>query len=349
MVFNRSLTLTALVLLGVSRLAGAQQTFDDPKHDGLSVSYCDASRTTCGAPVAATWCREQGFEIASEWAVRPGLDFSTATIRLDDGGICRGAQCDSFGSITCGGQGDPTRTFRMPKLGAQGRVTLLAPNRRTTETAFEGVEYQVLIPGCHTREGGTYLCENVHDYQHCRTLLKAGRVHACRAGLAFDGGFAEPTPAAPGTYELELDSSAEAIVEKERPERGRLKGDVRFEVSFESPEGTDGMWCLQRDRYTYHPTGPEGGLGAIDDTDDCDEPIQGTFAPHEDDLIQAYALCEAFDAWGEDLEQPVELMVAALFTVGSARPSFVSANGGATTILASYLTIEAPMKVKCKD
>ena len=71
------------------------------------------------------------------------------------------------------------------------------------------------------------MCETVHEYQHCRTLLEDGKVLGCRAGLAFDGAFAQPRAASPGTYDLSLRSRVNAIVYENRritaaPGSGRM-------------------------------------------------------------------------------------------------------------------------------
>ena len=320
------------------------RTFAQPMHEGLPINYCDAAGEVCGAQVATRWCRAQGYDYASDWAATPGIDVTTMTIRLDDGWICRGAQCEAFASITCSAQG---QTFRMPTLGAAARATVISPSRRGVEAAIAPLEYQVLIPGCHQREPGVFLCETVHEYQHCRTLMHAGKVFGCRAGLAFDGAFAEPIAAAADDYELELRSTAKLTVEHGQRGAGQVKGNVRFEISFAVPSVGESTWCLQRDRYFYYPTGPKGGLAEIGDTTDCGEPISGTIVPHEDDVLQAYDMCDAFAAWGSELEQPIELMVAALFHVAGTNPTFT--DGSPSTIVAPYVTIRAPMQVSCEQ
>ena len=98
----------------------------------------------------------------------PGVDFTSTTVRLDDGVICRGAQCEAFASITCAME---TPAFRMPTLGSSVHTTVLEPGLRDVEAAIEPAEFQVLIPGCHQREPGVFLCETVLEYQHCRTLM----------------------------------------------------------------------------------------------------------------------------------------------------------------------------------
>ncbi|NIW23314.1 MAG: hypothetical protein GWN29_01415, partial [Gammaproteobacteria bacterium] len=75
----------------------------------------------------------------------------------------------------------------------------------------------------------------MHEYQHCRTLFSAGKVLGCRAGLAFEGAFANPVAAAEGSYELDLRSRASATVSQGRRGQGRLRGDAEFTVSFTPP------------------------------------------------------------------------------------------------------------------
>jgi len=326
--------------------AAEVRTFANPTLDGIPVSYCLANGDVCGERVAIEWCRAQGYEYASSWAATPGVDATSVTVRLDDGRVCRGAQCDAFASVTCGTQ---ARTFRMPTLGAAGRATLISPTRRSAEAPLEPLQYQVLIPGCHQREPGVFLCETAHEYQHCRTLMSVGRVFGCRAGLAFDGDFAQAIAASPDSYELRLQSTAVATVERGQRGAGTARGEVRFEVQFDVPPIGEGAVCLQRDRYLYHATGPKGGLAEIDDTSDCGAPVSGSIVPHEDDILQAYDICDSFAAWGEEIEQPIELLAAALFHVGFANSAFAREDGAAQRIVAPYLTVRAPMQVICKE
>ena len=340
-----SIRIAALAAAGFAVSASAQvRTFSNPAHDGLPLSYCVAAGEVCGAKVATDWCRAQGFDHATDWSAAPGVDVTSTTVRLDDGWICRGAQCESFASITCATE---AQTFRMPTLGPSARATVLEPGLRDVEAAVEPTEYRLLIPGCHQREPGVFLCETVHEYQHCRTLMGMGKVFGCRAGLAFDGGFAEPIAADPDAYEIDVRSNAEMVVTHGRRGEAKVRGDAQVEVTFSLPAAGEGTWCLQRDRYVYYPTGPKGGLGDIDDVDECDAPITATVAPHEDDVLQAYDMCDAFAAWGGEIEQPLEILVAALFHVGSGSPTFAK-DGAGTRIVAPYVTVRAPMKVSCE-
>jgi hypothetical protein len=349
---RKCVVVVGFALCGVLSVARAElRSFADPAVDGFAVSYCNSGGRDCGEAVAQSWCRVQGYEYASEWAIRRGVDFSSATIRLDDRGICRGAGCDAFQYITCGrDRGSDGHSYLMPKLGGAARATVISPDRRAAGAAVQTIEYRVLIPGCRPQATGELLCEDLHDYQHCRTLFKKGQVAGCRAGLAFDGNFAEPMRADAGSYSLQLDSSAEATVHRGRRGDGKLKGKAEFEVRFAAPAIDARDWCLEQDRYLYHPTGPQGGAATIDETDECGMPIGGSFEPHEDDLLQAYDLCELRGAWGDRVELPIELLVAALYHIGSARPDFVpTEESDRTKIVAPYVTLQAPMRVTCKD
>jgi len=188
----------------------------------------------------------------------------------------------------------------------------------------------------------------VHEYQHCRTLFAAGKLLGCRAGLAFDSAFAQPVAAPPDSYELELRSRASATVTRQRRGDGRVRGEADFRVAFTVPtEPALTETCLQRDRYIYYPSGPQGGLSEIDDTAACDSPIEGKFMPHEDDLLRAYDLCEAHRAWGTEIEGSIELLVAGLYHLSPR----TAAEGvmGESRIVAPYVTIRAPLTISCKN
>lgn len=339
------LCLGVLALCGLAQAQTQVQRFDAPQHENYGVSYCNAGGTLCGESVAHDWCRTQGFDRAVEWSAQAGSDFSTATVSLNEGRICRGAQCESFAAISCE---TARRSFRMPTLAGLTRSTVISPDRRNVEMAVAPVEYEVLIPGCQQREPGVFLCQSVYEYQHCRTLLKSGKVFGCRAGLAFEGRFAEPMAVVEGEYELDLKSNAQATVYRGRRGDGKLRGEARFEIRFVAPVLDPRDWCLQRDRYIYYPSGPKGGLAEIDATADCEDAIQGSFKPHEDDLIEAYDICEGMVSWGGKVQHDLHLLVGALFHVGSARPG-AKASAGGSHIVAPYLTIKAPLTVNCKD
>jgi hypothetical protein len=226
---------------------------------------------------------------------------------------------------------------------------MISPSRRIAAVTYESSGFAQLIPGCHQTEPGVYLCETVHDFQHCRTLMRSGNVFSCRAGLAFDGGFARPVSPRPGGYTFELQSNAEVRVERDARGEGRIRGAAEVEILFEQPTLDYAFWCLQRDRYVYHTTGPSGGLADIDDTADCDTPVSARFEPDEDHLLMAYDLCTAMDSWGEEIEHSFDVIVAALFHIDSASPRFRSEYGGSAAVIAPYLTVKAPLKIACRD
>jgi len=338
------------LLIGIGLLAAAPshadvRTFRAPQHQGYRLDYCEALGQACGERVATQWCRQQGFEFASDWSIERGVGELMPTLPLDGGQTCHGNQCNGFEAITCGREG---RSFRMPNLGAMTRATVITPDRRGTAPAIMPVEVKLLVPGCYQTEPGVLLCGTVHEYQHCRTLFAAGKILGCRAGLAFDGAFAEPIAANVSADEVELRSRASATVTRDHRGEGRVRGRAEFRVTFEVPaQAALAETCLQRDRYVYHPDGPRGGLSEISDTTDCAAPIEGAFEPHEDDLLRAYDMCVAHGAWGQTIEGSIELLVSSLFHMSPMTAADQPA--GASRIVAPYLTLRAPLEISCRD
>ena len=247
----------------------------------------------------------------------------------------------------------------MPSLGAAAHATVISPDQRNADTVVESissadtvakpVSYDVKIPGCRQEAAASFVCDSVPAYQQCRAKLKAGKVFSCRANLAFVNQNVEPQQAASGDYALQLDSSASATVRRGRRGGGKLKGEARFHIQFAAPKINKLDWCIARERYIYHPTGPEGGVGKVDNRADCSRPIDGSFEPQQDDLLEAYDACDRRHAWGKRLQQPIELLVAALYEIGSSRPDFVPGRAADhMKVLAPFVLVQAPMSVTCK-
>lgn len=321
------------------------RTFRTPQHQGYRLDYCQAFGQVCGERVATRWCRGNGYEYATDWAVERSIGDVQPTIAIDNDRVCRGSRCDGFASVTCGRE---ERSFRLPSIGAMTRATVITPDRRSTAPRIDSVEVRVLVPGCYQTEPGVLLCGTVHEFQHCRSLLAAGKVLGCKAGLAFDGAFAEPVAAEPSTVGLDVRSRASASVSRDRRGDGRVRGKVDFRIQYDvASQASIAETCLQRDRYLYYPDGPRGGLAEIDDTRDCSVPIEGSFEPHEDHLLNAYDLCAAHGAWGQTITHSIELLVAGLFHLSAT----TAADGiaGASRIVAPYTTIRAPLEINCRD
>lgn len=322
--------------------------FETPMLDGHPLSYCDAGGRRCGEAVATPWCGRQGYGYASEWRIRRGSGFASQARRLDDGSSCRGAGCDSFAEITCAAPQHGHR-YLMPSLGAAGRSTVISPDQRNADTAVRSVEYHFRLTGCRQRAAGAFVCDTLPAYHRCRKALEAGRVFACRANRAFLNQAVRPQAVAPGDYALRLNSTASATVYRGRRGKGKLKGEARFEIRFSAPKINKLDWCVERERYVYHPTGPQGGTGKVDDREQCKAPIEGRLVPQHDDLLAAYDACRRRDAWGRRLRQPMEILVAGLYHIGSARPNFVPGRAADhTEVLAPYVVLKAPMSVTCK-
>jgi len=348
MVIRRFLFATALAALAVAGQAEAQvRSFDDPLYRGLGVNYCGAGPRSCGEAMATAFCQANGYDQATEWAARAGIDSNTRTVRLDDNSICEGASCEAFATISCGR--DQGQTFTMPVLGAGNRATVLSPNLRNTEAVLESTEYRVLIPGCAEAEPGVFMCKSILEYQHCRTLMIASLVFSCQAGLAFEGGIALPREAEAGEFDLDIESDARIRVTLGDRGWGQIRGRADVRLALEAPsEGVD-SWCLQRDSYVYYPTGPEGGMAEFGDPMDCEEPIEVSFAAHEDDVVRAYDLCESFAAWGGEIEDTIELLVAGIFQIRSANPRFVATHGADGAVIAPYVIVKAPLAIDCRS
>lgn len=344
----RSLVAAGVVSSVAAVPAAAQvQSFDRPQHQGFDVSYCGADSGSCGEPMATAWCLSVGYEHAQDWAARAGTDATSRAVRLDDGAVCEGAACESFAAITCGREAE---SFPMPALGAAAtNATVLSPSRRQTELVLEAAQYTVLMPGCSQREAGVFVCKSELEYQHCRTLMISRMVDSCRADLAFDGGLARPRAATPESYELAVDSDAKVRVTLGDRGFGQIRGEAEVELVMQIPTEDESAWCLQRDRYVYFPTGPKGGLSEIGEPADCDEPIEFSFEAHEDDLFRAYDLCETFVAWGMEIEDSIDVLVAGLFEIRSGSPAFAAAHGANRAVIAPYVEIEAPLTIECRE
>jgi hypothetical protein len=216
------------------------------------------------------------------------------------------------------------------------------------QVALDTAELQLLIPGCFQREPGVFLCDSIYEYEHCRTLMISRMVFSCRAGVAFENGFAEPREAAAGEYTLTLESDAEVRVVKGRRGYGRIKGEAEAEIAFDPPRET-GSWCATRESYLYYPTGPKGGMSEIGEAAPCDEAIAFGFEPHRDDILRAYDLCESFAAWGGELESSIDVLAAGLFEISSASPEFRARHGAGSALIAPYLMVEAPLTIECRE
>lgn len=246
---------------------------------------------------------------------------------------------------TCVGAGAPEIV-----LGAAGENTLLTTGRQVTEVVLEGSAEQVTVPGCRQVAPGRMLCGMIQDYQHCRTLLVSSMVDSCRIEVAFSSGAIEPRAAEPGTFELSVESDARVRIDQKQRGFGQARGNASVELLFELPEeAAPPAWCLQRSQYLYFATGPDGGLPEIEDAESCDKPLTFSFRAHSDDMTRAWDLCETFAAWGEDLEDSMEIMAAAVFHIRSSAPEFNARYREGAATIARYLTVTAPLTIECRS
>ncbi|MGD8339269.1 MAG: hypothetical protein PVH89_00725 [Gammaproteobacteria bacterium] len=327
--------LAALITLDASAQV---RTYDNPEHEGFAVSYCGADSSSCGEYMATAWCVAIGYEYATDWAARAGASDALRTVRLDDGAVCEGAACESFARITCGPE---AQRFTTPVLGPSGKLTVLSADRRSIEQSVDSSQYRVMVPGCSQREPGVFVCASIDEYEHCRTLMFSRMIHSCRADRAFADVAAEPRAAAAGEYEISVESDAVIRIRPGVRGSGQVKGDARIQIQFELPAGAERAVCRERRSYVYFPTGPDGGQGDVGKADDCDVPVEVSVEAHGDDVLRAYDLCETFAAWGLEIEDSMEVLVAGLFRLG------LDGRSSVEDVIAPYSLVEAPLTIEC--
>ena len=253
-------------------------------------------------------------------------------------------RCDAAAN-SCVGAGAPEIV-----LGGAGQSTVLAPTRQATGVVLEASAEQVSVPGCRQVAPRRLLCGMLQDYHHCRTLLISSMVDSCRIEVAFSSGAIEARAAEPDSYELTVESSARVLINREERGFGQARGSASVELRFDLPtESAPPAWCLQRDQYLYFATGPEGGLPEIKDSEPCDTPLTFSFRAHNDDFTRAWDLCETFAAWGEDLEDSIEILAAAVFHIRSSAPEFGARYPGGAATIAPYVTVTAPLTIECRS
>jgi hypothetical protein len=237
-----------------------------------------------------------------------------------------------------------------PALGGAGRVTLLSPSRRATEVALGTSSSRVPVPGCDAAAPGVLRCGTINEYQHCRTLMISAMVDSCRIEMPFVGLPVEARPASPGSYQLTVESDARVRIVRGERAFSQVRGKADALLQLELPaEARAPAWCVQRDRFQYSMTGSGAGVPDIGDSADCAEPIEIRFTANDDDALRAYDRCEIADAWGEELEDTIEIFVAGLFHIRSASPAFAARYPGGEAVVAEYVTVTAPFEIDCRD
>jgi hypothetical protein len=257
-------------------------------------------------------------------------------------------KCDAAAD-SCGNEKAQPRTYTMPVLGPAASATVLSPSQRSTEVSLDAAAFGVPVPGCVLLHPGVLMCESVNEYQHCRTLMKSAMVHSCQIDTAFSGGFAEPREATSGTYQIGIQSDARLRVPRDDRGYGQIKGKAKVELILDPPaELTGQAWCLQSISYLYYPTGPQGGMSEFGDSGDCEQSLEFNFTAHRDDLLRAFDLCEEFAAWGDQLEDSIDVLIAGLFQIRSGNPEFMVRYPEGAAIIARYVNVKAPLSIDCR-
>ena len=76
--------LTGLVLGYLPDGRAEVRTYRNPTYQGYRLAYCQGFGQVCGERVATQWCRDQGFEYASDWAIDRDIGDVQPTMRMDD-------------------------------------------------------------------------------------------------------------------------------------------------------------------------------------------------------------------------------------------------------------------------
>jgi len=237
-----------------------------------------------------------------------------------------------------------------PALGGAGRVTLLSPSQRATEVALEANGSRVPVPGCEVAAPGVLRCGTLNEYQHCRTLMISAMVDSCRIEMPFVGLPVEARPATPGSYQLTVESDARVRIVRGERAFSQVRGRAEALLQLQLPdEARAPAWCVQRDRFQYAMTGSGAGVPDIGESADCAEPIEVRFTANDDDAVRAYDRCEIADAWGEKLDDTIEILVAGLFHIRSASPAFAARYPGGEAVIAEHVSVTAPFEIDCRD
>ena len=242
---------------------------------------------------------------------------------------------------------DPTDPASTEPITDPSVMPTEASDQRPTPAELGQAQYSVLLPGCAQPSVGAFVCDSVIEFQHCRTLMIGQLAYSCEADVAFAADLAVPRLAASDEYSLILESDARVRVRRGDRGGGQIRGNAELELEMQTPD--IGESCLQQNSLVYFPTGPDGGTSEIGDPDECGMPVELSFEPHEDDLIRAYDICEAFAAWGSNIDESFGVLVAVLFHVRSGSAEFFSAFGNDAARIAPYIEIAAPLDIDCRD
>jgi len=90
------------VVVSVQAGRAETQEFREPSVKGMRLDWCLYWARDCGEPAAREFCRIQGFESASRFAIDQNLGRKgDVTVVYGDGRLCGAATCSGFRSVTC--------------------------------------------------------------------------------------------------------------------------------------------------------------------------------------------------------------------------------------------------------
>ncbi len=88
--------------LGAATAVAETRDFIAPSVRDVRLDWCRHFGTQCGQPAADLFCREMGYQAASQFAPDPNVGArGIVTLVFGDGALCRAPTCSGFRSITC--------------------------------------------------------------------------------------------------------------------------------------------------------------------------------------------------------------------------------------------------------
>ena len=79
-----------------------RKVFRQPMFGGYRLDLCLDGASLCGKPAADAWCKEKGFNEATNHKEDPDIGGHSPTKVFRNGGICSKDSCDGFEIIECG-------------------------------------------------------------------------------------------------------------------------------------------------------------------------------------------------------------------------------------------------------
>ncbi len=119
--------------MAVIRIDNDTTRYNFPKVKNVRLDWCRHAGRACGEPAAILFCRENGFDRASDFQADPRAGAAgMSTLIFGDGKICHGPQCQSFRHIVCTRAPRRIEQARTLQQSRQPSLTAKQPNDLTS-------------------------------------------------------------------------------------------------------------------------------------------------------------------------------------------------------------------------